>query len=155
MDKASLRRHMHARLHALSDRDVREANEMITSAVINLVDWGSLQRVSCYQSRPELREVNTAPIIDYIRESEPHITLDLVEPHVGAPLPSARYDLVIVPVLAYDDEFNRLGRGAGWYDRFLATQPDTQTIGLAFSCQRVESIPIEEFDVPMDEVITE
>ena len=155
MDKASLRRHMHARLHALSDRDVREANEMIASAVINLVDWSSLKRVSCYQSQPHLREVATDAIIRYIRESEPHITLDLVEPRMDAPLPSARYDLVIVPVLAYDDEFNRLGRGAGWYDRFLATQPDTQTLGLAYSCQRVESIPIEEFDVPMDEIITE
>ncbi len=51
-------------------------------------------------------------------------------------------DLVIVPALAYDRACHRLGRGAGYYDRFLSTlSSDTKTIGLAFDFQLIESLP--------------
>ena len=61
-------------------------------------------------------------------------------------------DLVIVPGVAFDSQNNRMGRGRGFYDRFL---PQTQAakIGVAFECQRFVEIPVNQNDVPMDEVI--
>ncbi len=65
-------------------------------------------------------------------------------------------ELVLVPGLAFDASGNRLGRGAGYYDRFLARlRPSTVLIGLAFECQVFESVPVEPHDRPVDFVVTE
>lgn len=65
-------------------------------------------------------------------------------------------DLVIVPGLAFDINGNRLGRGKGYYDRFLRhLSPKTLKIALAFECQIFETIPRDSNDVPMDLVVTE
>lgn len=66
-------------------------------------------------------------------------------------------DLVVVPAVAFDAKNNRLGRGAGYYDRFLAELPaTTPTVGLAFSFQVVPLIPgIEAHDRPVSMVITD
>ena len=71
-------------------------------------------------------------------------------------LPLQELDLVIVPGLAYDRTRHRLGRGAGYYDRFLSTLPSkTITIGLAFDFQIIESLPERApFDLPVSLVIT-
>jgi 5-formyltetrahydrofolate cyclo-ligase len=64
-------------------------------------------------------------------------------------------DLILVPGLAFSAQGNRLGRGAGFYDRFLATVPQTTfKIGVCFEFQRVSSIPHEPHDVTMDVVVS-
>lgn len=65
-------------------------------------------------------------------------------------------DLVIVPGVAFDKANNRLGRGQGFYDRFLAKIPkDTPTVGLAFDFQIVENIPsLEAHDMRVSAVIS-
>ena len=64
-------------------------------------------------------------------------------------------DLAIVPGVAFDRQNNRLGRGGGYYDRFLKTLPSTSsTIGLAFDFQIVDSLPCQEHDVPVTCVLT-
>jgi 5-formyltetrahydrofolate cyclo-ligase len=64
-------------------------------------------------------------------------------------------DLVIVPGLAFDKLHNRLGRGAGYYDRFLAALPeDTPSFGLAFDFQLVDCLPhLEAHDMSLTDVI--
>ncbi|MBF0511111.1 MAG: 5-formyltetrahydrofolate cyclo-ligase [Candidatus Omnitrophica bacterium] len=63
-------------------------------------------------------------------------------------------DAVIVPGLAFDRQGHRLGRGAGYYDRFLSGLLEhTTTIGLAFDFQLTESLPIEAHDVRLTQVI--
>jgi 5-formyltetrahydrofolate cyclo-ligase len=63
---------------------------------------------------------------------------------------------VLVPALAFDRRGNRLGRGKGYYDRFLKTLScDIMTIGLAFECQIAEPLPYDEWDEPVKKVITE
>ena len=64
-------------------------------------------------------------------------------------------DLVIVPGVAFDRQYNRLGRGAGYYDRFLSQIPtDTPTIGLAFDFQLVERLPQQKkHDIPVTRII--
>ncbi len=64
-------------------------------------------------------------------------------------------DLVLVPGLAFDKCHNRLGRGAGYYDRFLAELPeDTPSLGLAFDFQLVDELPyLEAHDITLTDVI--
>ncbi|HIE43317.1 MAG TPA: 5-formyltetrahydrofolate cyclo-ligase [Candidatus Omnitrophica bacterium] len=65
-------------------------------------------------------------------------------------------DLVIVPGVAFDKNGNRLGRGRGFYDRFLnLTSPRVPKIALAFSFQIVEKVPTTEGDIPVDMIVIE
>ncbi len=61
----------------------------------------------------------------------------------------------IVPGVAFDRHNNRMGRGRGFYDRLLKSTPNAYKVGVAFNFQMVELVPTEEFDVPMNAVITE
>jgi len=67
-------------------------------------------------------------------------------------------DIILVPGRAFDTTGNRLGRGAGGYDRWLekykAAHPSTQFWGVCLECQLVPEVPVEAHDVKMDEVIT-
>ncbi|MBI3306310.1 MAG: 5-formyltetrahydrofolate cyclo-ligase [Candidatus Omnitrophica bacterium] len=65
----------------------------------------------------------------------------------------AKIDLVIVPGLGFDRSGGRLGRGAGYFDRFLKRTKKAKKIGLAFREQMRKKIPMESHDVFMDRVI--
>lgn len=65
-------------------------------------------------------------------------------------------DLILTPGLGFDRNGNRLGRGRGYYDRFLKIVPqDAVRVGLCFECQLVEAVPVSSNDEPMDLIITE
>ncbi len=65
-------------------------------------------------------------------------------------------DVVIVPGCAFDINRNRMGYGAGYYDRFLELISDNcLKVGVAFDFQIMDEIPCEEHDIPMDIIITE
>ena len=61
-------------------------------------------------------------------------------------------DVVLVPGVAFDTEGRRLGRGRGYYDRFLRACM-ARTIGICFDFQKVEEVPVDDFDIPVDIVI--
>lgn len=66
------------------------------------------------------------------------------------------FDLVVVPGMAFDPAGRRLGKGYGYYDRFLAELAGrVDTVGLAFSWQLVPEVPAEPWDVPVDVVVTD
>lgn len=67
-----------------------------------------------------------------------------------------KIDLVVVPGVAFDKGNNRLGRGGGYYDRFLKTLPSqTPTFGLAFDFQIVDKLPqLEKHDIPVKHVLS-
>lgn len=77
------------------------------------------------------------------------------EPAEDTPLVRAdRVDVWLVPGVAFDQRGNRLGRGAGHYDRMLAGAPGLK-IGVAWAAQVIDALPVEPHDVPMDAVVTE
>lgn len=64
-------------------------------------------------------------------------------------------DVVVVPAVAFDREGNRLGMGAGYYDRFLAQAQGCLSLGVTWTCQLVDRIPSEEYDIRMQWLLTE
>lgn len=90
---------------------------------------------------------------------------DLLPGHFGVAEPSAEspqisekeIELVVVPGVAFDRSGHRLGYGKGYYDRFLAARHEAggRLIGLCYDFQLVESLPVEEHDVPMDLLVTD
>ncbi len=83
--------------------------------------------------------------------------IGLREPVPTAPrVAPAELDAVLVPALAFDRRGHRLGRGGGFYDRFLgALPPRVTTIGIAFSVQLLNAIPTDPHDRPVDVIVTE
>lgn len=71
------------------------------------------------------------------------------------PIPLESIDLVVVPGLAFDEAGNRLGRGMGYYDKFLSRLPkDVPTVGLAFAFQVVKDFPpLEPHDFSVSKVL--
>lgn len=62
-------------------------------------------------------------------------------------------DVAVVPGMAFDREGHRLGRGKGYYDRFLAQLPHIYKIGICFPFQLVDKVPADAHDMLMDEVV--
>lgn len=155
MDKTSIRNLCIERRSDLSPRQVRLKSARIGSRVKSLVDWPLVRSVHMYQSVDAWNEVRTNELYEYITRTWPHIEVVIGDPKKRAELPKRQFDVVLMPVLAFDYDRNRIGFGGGWYDRFLAFQSDSKKIGLAFHCQRVGSIPAQSHDVPMDIIVTE
>lgn len=82
--------------------------------------------------------------------------LGIPEPLSTAPLASP--DVLLVPLVGFDRRGHRLGQGAGFYDRTLATlrsQKKILAVGLAYAAQEAEVIPVEPHDAPLDAIVTE
>ena len=94
--------------------------------------------------------VMTARVIDDLAELKPGAFGILEPPPDSIVFPPEYIDLILVPGLAFDRKCRRLGRGKGYYDRFISGQ---RTMGIC-SCLLPE-IPVEEHDKPMDAVMTE
>lgn len=90
---------------------------------------------------------------------------DIPEPQASRSRAPARnpafLDLVLVPLVGFDELGNRMGMGAGFYDRSLAFRRLRQhwqkprLVGLAYACQQVDRLPTQPWDVPLDAIVTE
>lgn len=71
-------------------------------------------------------------------------------------LPLAKLDVLVTPLVAFDEDGQRLGMGGGFYDRTLQNwqQHKIQPVGYAHDCQLVEKLPVEEWDIPLPAVVT-
>ena len=77
---------------------------------------------------------------------------------VGIPEPTTppyegEIDLIIVPAVAFDKQGNRLGRGGGYYDRFLKKQSHATFIGVGYDFQLVDEVPVRQHDQKMHRII--
>jgi 5-formyltetrahydrofolate cyclo-ligase len=64
-------------------------------------------------------------------------------------------DLLLCPLLGFDRGGGRIGHGGGHYDRYFAAHPDALRVGIAWSVQEVDAMPLEPHDLPLDAVLTE
>ena len=80
----------------------------------------------------------------------------VLEPAAGsAPVPLSQADVVLVPVVAWDDAGHRLGYGRGYFDRELKSKGKAVSVGLALESQRFDSVPQSSQDVPLEVIVTE
>jgi 5-formyltetrahydrofolate cyclo-ligase len=176
--KQALRDAVKQRRGAISEDEITKKSARICAYLLELID--GCDPVMAYVSKPP--EVDTHPFIrDLLREGRRVVvpiieketrtlrlsylrdttllvksTFHVPEP-IGNEIPAQASDIqtVIIPLLAFDRRGNRLGYGAGYYDRFLAQNPGVKKIGVAFSCQETDSVPRDENDVRIDIVVTE
>ncbi len=74
-------------------------------------------------------------------------------------LPAWALDTLIVPLVGFDQEANRMGMGGGFYDRTLSfmryRRPAPALIGVAHACQQVAHLPVEPWDIPLTAIVTD
>lgn len=177
--KSDTRERHHAIRRSLQSGEWKQKSESITDRLLSSEEFKSSNAVHTYVSIEKNREVNTIEFIDACFDAGkmvivPRMKSDselthhkitstdtLKENNWGvhestgneiAQLPDGL--IVIVPMVAADFRFNRLGYGKGYYDRFLSNV-NAIKIGLCFNCNLCwRPLPVETFDIKMDAVIT-
>jgi 5,10-methenyltetrahydrofolate synthetase len=180
-EKIELRKSVLAARENLSPQARRRALERILPRLLDLPGYRSAHRVAAYMSFGS--EIDTRPFVDAVlaeqkilvlprvdratRALDLHEVADLAaltdgqfgirEPAAGCPrAEAASLDFILVPGVAFDRRGQRIGHGAGYYDRLLARRgAHTVCVAIAFDCQVVERIPAEPHDQPIDRLITE
>jgi 5-formyltetrahydrofolate cyclo-ligase len=181
--KAEVRRLLREQLAALTHEQRRAQSLAVAALVADTPEWHDARTIMLYLALPD--EVDTADLfarafaagktVAVPRITDPatrgmspvHIhSLDdqkLQEAHFGVRVPLAEpeevplatIDLVVVPGLGFSRAGERIGRGMGYYDRFLA-RPELRAAlcGLAFEVQLSGRLPVDDHDRPMDLVVT-
>ncbi len=176
--KTALRQAAKIQRATLNEAQISDYSRRIRDHLIPLLK--EREPVLVYSSK--CPEVDTMPLIEWLLKEEKTVVVPIIQREdcslrlsylsdpavlvpstfpvpepIGHEVPAdpSEIQVVIVPMLAFDAVGNRLGYGAGYYDRFLARHPGLLTIGLAFSCQEIASLPAEENDIRMDWIVTE
>ena len=127
----------------------------INTTLLVLRAWQEGKRVLAPRVSWEQRRMMPVEIRSLTEDIE-ETQWSLRQPLQGDPVPLSMIDLVVVPGLGFDPEGNRLGRGRGFYDRFLAHSEFTgSTCAIAFEEQVVEAIPADLHDIRVDMLITD
>ncbi len=97
--------------------------------------------------------------MEFARFTDPFEESDLENGPFGILQPSADAepavpDVIFVPLVGFAAHGARLGQGGGHYDRWLAANPGTTAIGLAWDMQRVDELPVEAHDQPLSAIVT-
>lgn len=174
--KALLRRELKTRRQAfVSNNDIQRCARSLAATAMGHIDRAGV--VAAYW--PIGSEADPRPLIEMLfargaRIALPHVThaadsLRFLAWTPGAPLedglfglrqppadaPEAKPDVILTPLLGFDRALNRIGYGAGHYDRAFARFPDARRIGLAWGIQACNSILVDPWDVPLHAVATE
>lgn len=180
--KDELRRRLIEHRRKLPD-ERREANEHeIRRAVHLLCEQTRSQRIAAYVAcggEPDLmsmmarlHEIGREICLPVVRDRRMHFRVwhpdgamepnrfGIPEPAAGAEYEPRALELVLVPLVGFSDDGARLGMGAGFYDRAFEFRRNRvgrvpRLIGVAHAVQEAPSLPIDDWDVPLDGVITE
>ncbi len=95
----------------------------------------------------------------FARFADPYEAADLEEGPFGLMQPTGNApemvpDVLLMPLVAFTAQGERLGQGGGHYDRWLEQHPDTVAIGLGWDCQHVDDLPVEEHDRRLHAIVT-
>jgi 5-formyltetrahydrofolate cyclo-ligase len=164
MNKADLRSHCKQLRSNLSEAERLVLSQSICDR-LETINWSEVRALHCFESIKKLGEVDTDTFIDHIQKQYPKIQLytsrcidnvwKIVSWQDHTPAESLQFDAVIVPMLGFDSSLQRIGYGGGYYDKFLATQTKARKIGVCFEIGKVQYVPAESHDIPLNSVITE
>jgi 5-formyltetrahydrofolate cyclo-ligase len=161
--KPELRERLKQGRLAMSDAQRTLKSREIVRKLKESIEWPGVKTLHYYEPIKNLVEVDISGLVTYLEDTYPDMKLftprligkkwQMVAARGGNVPP--QFDAVIVPMLGFDSRLHRIGYGGGYYDKFLATQPAAQKIGVCFESGIIDEIPIETHDIPLDLIITE
>ncbi|BDS11775.1 5-formyltetrahydrofolate cyclo-ligase [Aureispira anguillae] len=174
-EKKDLRKQLLKQRALLNSKDKERYDQKICLSLEQLIMAKKCATVHAYLPMGE--EVNIYPLLQRLLETKIRVytpktlknrklehleltNLDAIESGlwgtkhpIAAKTYEGKFDLIIVPGLAFDENKNRLGYGGGYYDNFLAQQITAYKAAVAYPFQLLKTIPVEPHDTPVDAVI--
>lgn len=175
MDKQALRGAIRDRKRAMSPQEIQRRSEALAQQLYCCPLYQQAGTLYGYLSYNQ--EVRTIPILEQALRDGKRVAVPKVfgdemhflyledltqvakgyagipEPIADAPVAEDKTALVLMPGLAFDPQGRRLGYGGGFYDRFLAAEPNHPTVALCYDFQLLPRLDSEEHDVPVDLVL--
>jgi len=175
MDKKELRRSIREQKRAMTEVEIEARSRALAEAFAASEAYKNAKTI--YGYLPYNQEVRTVPMLEQAlrdgkRVAVPKVygdemkflfmeDLSLVEKgYAGIPEPIAdgpvaddETALVLMPGLAFDPQGHRIGYGGGFYDKFLALEPNHPTLALCYEFQMLPSLETEAHDIPVDYVL--
>jgi len=175
MDKASLRREIREKKRAMTEQEIVRRSQKLAALFAQSQLYRNAKTI--YGYLPYNQEVRTVPMLEQALKDGKRVAVPKVygetmkfiyledfsqiekgfagipEPVADGPVAEDKTALVLMPGLAFTKCGDRMGYGGGFYDRFLAEEPEHPTLALCYDFQMVDSLPTEEFDIPVDVVL--
>jgi 5-formyltetrahydrofolate cyclo-ligase len=182
----TLRQTFRERRKSLSVSEQKQAAVQLVNQCQQLSLFAGCKRVAIYMTNDG--ELDTQPLINYLWELDIEVYLPVIHPFCDGHLlflkydenthmranhfgilepklncstlcPTNELDILFTPLVAFDEDGNRLGMGGGFYDRTLASLtnkiPQTaRVIGLALDIQKTLTLPIQAWDIPLPFILT-
>lgn len=179
MEKREARRQIAEAVRRLTPEERTRKSAAIAENVLSLPEVKAARTVMAFLPLPD--EIDTRPLISALLGEEKRLCVprtilrdksmypvrlkDMESLQIGdygIPEPSGdercgpNIDVIIIPGRAFDANGNRLGRGAGYYDRFLMqVSVRAMLCGICFDCQVIKEVPTDNTDIPVGIVVTE
>ena len=173
-DKRKIRQAVRAEIAKLSNEEKKSISAQIFSELDNRNEVCNASIIALFISLPD--EPQTATFIEQLLGKNKRIVVpriegeemnfydisaglekgsfDIMEPTSNTPIEPSEIDIMIVPGVAFTRTGQRLGRGKGFYDKYLSRKGfRAYTIGVCYPCQIVENLPTEMHDKSLDSVI--
>lgn len=175
MDKRELRRMIREKKRAMSVEQIAEKSRRLGALFADSEAYR--QASAIYGYLPYNQEVRTVPMLEQALRDGKRVAVPKVfgdemrfiwmtdltqvekgysgipEPIEDGPEADDENALVLMPGLAFDPRGHRIGYGGGFYDKFLAREPEHPTVALCYDFQMLEQLDTEEFDIPVDLVL--
>ena len=175
MDKKTLRKQIREQKRAMTPEQIATASEKLVRMFLETELYYRAKTI--YGYLPYNQEVRTVPILEQALADGKRVAVPKVcgeemkfiyltdltqvaegyagipEPIADGPIGDDPTALVLMPGVAFTQNGQRMGYGGGFYDKFLAEEPNHPTIALCYDFQIFESLPTEEFDIPVDCVL--
>lgn len=175
MDKKALRREIGAKKRAMTAAEIEEKSARLGSLFLQTELYRQAKTI--YGYLPYNQEVRTVPMLEQALRDGKRVAVPKVygeemrfiymedlnrvekgyagipEPIADGPVADDQTALVLMPGIAFDPQGHRIGYGGGFYDKFLAQEPDHPTLALCYGFQMLPELETEEFDIPVDKVL--
>ena len=175
MDKKALRAQIRAQKRAMTEEEICRRSEALGQLFRQSALYINAKTI--YGYLPYNQEVRTVPMLEQAMKDGKRVAVpkcygeemrfiymddlskvekgyaNIPEPIADDPVADDKTALVLMPGMAFTKDGKRMGYGGGFYDKFLAAEPDHPTVALCYDFQMVEDLPTEEYDIPVDCVL--
>ena len=175
MDKKELRRTIRERKRAMTEEEIVSRSEALGVLFAQSEAYKAAKTI--YGYLPYNQEVRTVPMLEQALKDGKKVAVPKVygdemkflylddltqvekgyagipEPIADGPVADDDTALVLMPGLAFDPQGHRIGYGGGFYDKFLAAEPNHPTLALCYEFQMLPRLDTEEHDIPVDTVL--
>ena len=175
MDKTELRREIRARKRAMTEEEIETRSAKLAQLFFASEAYQNAKTI--YGYLPYNQEVRTVPMLERALKDGKKVAVPKVygdemkflylddltavakgyagipEPIADEPVAQDKTALVLMPGLAFDPQGHRIGYGGGFYDKFLAAEPNHPTLALCYEFQMLPNLDVEDHDIPVDTVL--